>query len=75
MLKQKCKLLKQMHETEKQDVRNGFYISITSDVKVGEALLEWSKRVAPSSNLLLLFLQWWKWAKRGSQGESSSRVS
>ena len=37
MLKQKCKLLKQMHETEKQDARNGFYISITSGVKVGEA--------------------------------------
>ena len=38
MLKQKCKLLKHMHETEKQDAKNGFYISITSNVKVGEAL-------------------------------------
>ena len=37
MLKQKCKLLKHMHEIEKQDAQNGFYISITSNVKVGEA--------------------------------------
>ena len=27
-----------MHEIEKQDVKNGFCINVTSNVKVGEAL-------------------------------------
>ena len=47
------------------------FIDVTSDVEVGEVRCAGPMSVAPSFKLLLLFLQWWKWAKRGSHGESS----
>ena len=47
------------------------FIDVTSNVEVGEVRCVGPMSVAPSFKLLLLFLQWWKWAKRGSYGESS----
>ena len=47
------------------------FIDVTSNVEVGEVRCAGPMSVAPSFKLLLLFLQWWKWAKRGSYGESS----
>ena len=47
------------------------FIEVTSNVEVGEVRCVGPMSVAPSFELLLLFLQWWKWAKMGSYGESS----
>ena len=55
-----------MHETKQQNIKNVFFIDITSDVEVGEALCA-DPRGCSELQLLLLFLRWWKWAKRGSQ--------
>ena len=52
-----------------------FCICITSDEEVGGVHCAGPMSVAPNFKLLLLFLQWWKWAKRGSHGESNSMVS
>ena len=38
MLNRKTNYFEYMHETKQQNVNNGFYIDITSGVKVGEAL-------------------------------------
>ena len=46
-------------------------IDVTSNVEVGEVRYVGPMSVAPSFKLLILFLQWWKWAKMGSYGESS----
>ena len=51
------------------------FINVTSNEEVGEVCRAGPMSVAPSFKLLLLFLQWWKWAKRGSHGEISSMVS
>ena len=47
------------------------FINVTSNVEGGEVRCVGPMSVAPSFKLLLRFLQWWKWAKRGSHGESS----
>ena len=47
------------------------FIDVTSNVEVGKVRCVGPMSVAPSFKLLLLFLQWWKWAKGGSYGESS----
>ena len=40
------------------------FIDLTSNVEVGEAHCA-DPRGFSELQLLLLFLQWWKWAKRG----------
>ena len=47
------------------------FINVTSDVEVGEVRCAGPMSVALSFKMLLLFLQWWKWDKRGSYGENS----
>ena len=47
------------------------FIDVTSNVEVGEVRCVGPMSVAPSFRLLLLFLQWQKWAKKGSYGEIS----
>ena len=42
------------------------FINVTSNVEVGEVRCAGPMSVAPSFKLLLLFLQWWKWAKKGA---------
>ena len=51
------------------------FIDITSDEEVGGVRCAGPMSVASSSKLLLLLLQWWKWAKRVLNGESSLMVS
>ena len=51
-----------------------FFIDLTSNVEVGEARCADPKGCS-ELQLFLLFLQWWKWAKKGSHGESNSKVS
>ena len=51
------------------------FIDVTSNEEVGGVRCAGPMSVAPSSELLLLFLRWWKWAKRGLNGESSLMVS
>ena len=42
------------------------FIDVTSNVDGGEVRCIGPMSVALSFKLLLLFLQWWKWAKRGA---------
>ena len=74
MLNRKTNYSKYMHETKQQNVKNGFYIDITSDVKVGEALCNDPRRLlkAPACSS---FSNGGNGPKGALNGESSSRVS
>ena len=75
MLNRKTNYSKDMHETKQQYVKNGFYIDITFDVKVGEALCSdprWSLQ-APACSFS--FSDGGNGPKGALNGESSSMVS
>ena len=64
-----------MHETKQQNVKNGFYIDITSDVEVGEALCGDPRRLLQAPACSFSFSNGGNGPKGALNGESSSRVS
>ena len=75
MLNRKTNYSKYMHETKQQNVKNGFYIDITSDVKVGEALCSDPRRLLQAPACSFSFSDGGNGPKGALNGESSSRVS
>ena len=75
MLNRKTNYSKYMHETKQQNVKNGFYIDITSDVKVGEALCSDPRWLLQAPACFFSFSDGGNGPKGALNGESSSRVS
>ena len=75
MLNRKMNYSKYMHETKQQNVRNGFYIDITFDVEVGEALCSDPRGFLRAPTCSFSFSDGGNGTKGALNGESSSMVS
>ena len=75
MLNRKTNYSKYMHETKQRNVKNGFYIDITSDVKVGESLCSDPRQLLQAPACSFSFSDGGNGPKGALNGESSSRVS
>ena len=75
MLNRKTNYSEYMHETKQQNVNNGFYIDITSAVKVGEALRSDPRWLLQAPACSFSFSDGGNGPKGALNSESISRVS